>query len=433
MDYNVQKYLTEHVGPEGLPILNQEDWTFIHTKVEPDDFREELAEWIVTNKPPYPRKVSLQNPQKADNKFLELCSKNLESHVKPKEQTHDVLEKFDDYRRPYSSHGLGVIDCGASFNIISDYDMYEERMKCGSTHSPSPMEKWKDKKELAPLFKYFYRLGNDQLQIGTYIGAFRIGSYLATQFKPPVAKCIYEMTRAEKVLDTSCGWGDRLTAFYSSPKAKTYIGCDPNGDTWVRYQYMCRRYEKLLGFKGDPIKTVNDTYFTSQGKKTVTIFRSGAEDLPWDDLADDFDCTFTSPPYFATERYAEGSEFEDDQSWKKFGEYELWRDQFFIPVTEQSYLHCKEGGYCMVNILDPVVKGKRYRAGDDLIDYMEEKHEGSFLGQLGMRYMQRPKQTKSKEELDNFLKKCYIENIWVFRKGEERVPLFDRGLEDFFV
>ena len=70
MDYNVQKYLTEHVGPEGLPILNQEDWTFIHTKVEPDDFREELAEWIVTNKPPYPRKVSLQNPQKADNKFL---------------------------------------------------------------------------------------------------------------------------------------------------------------------------------------------------------------------------------------------------------------------------------------------------------------------------------------------------------------------------
>ena len=286
---------------------------------------------------------------------------------------------------------------------------------------------------LARLFKFFYRLGNKELQLGTYIGAFRIGSYLATQFKPPVAKAIYTMTRAEKVLDTSCGWGDRLTAFYASPKAKTYIGCDPNGDTWIRYQYLCRRYEKLLGFKGDPIKIVNDSCFTSKGTKTVTIFRSGAEDLPWDDLADDFDCTFTSPPYFATERYAEGSEFEDYQSWKKFGEYELWRDKFFIPVTEQSFLHCKEGGYCMVNILDPVVKGKRYRAGDDLIDHMEENHGDSFLGQLGMRYMQRPKKTKTKWELDNFLKKCYIENIWVFRKGEERVPLFSRGLEDFFV
>lgn len=428
-------FLKSHVDPDlQLPILNEEQWKEAHGIWTPDEFREGLARFIIENKPPYPRKISIQNSQQADNRFLDLCTLDMEKYIKPKDQTHDVMEKFDDYRRPYETHGLGVIDCGSEYNIISDYDMYEERMKCGSHTAPSPIDIWtKHEEKMARLFKFFYRLGNKELQLGTYIGAFRIGSYLATQFKPPVAKAIYTMTRAEKVLDTSCGWGDRLTAFYASPKAKTYIGCDPNGDTWIRYQYLCRRYEKLLGFKGDPIKIVNDSCFTSKGTKTVTIFRSGAEDLPWDDLADDFDCTFTSPPYFATERYAEGSEFEDDQSWKKFGEYELWRDKFFIPVTEQSFLHCKEGGYCMVNILDPVVKGKRYRAGDDLIDYMEENHGDSFLGQLGMRYMQRPKKTKTKWELDNFLKKCYIENIWVFRKGEERVPLFSRGLEDFFV
>ena len=428
-------FLKSHVDPDlQLPILNEEQWKEAHGIWTPDEFREGLARFIIENKPPYPRKISIQNSQQADNRFLDLCTLDMEKYIKPKDQTHDVMEKFDDYRRPYKTHGLGVIDCGSEYNIISDYDMYEERMKCGSHTAPSPIDIWtKHEEKMARLFKFFYRLGNKELQLGTYIGAFRIGSYLATQFKPPVAKAIYTMTRAEKVLDTSCGWGDRLTAFYASPKAKTYIGCDPNGDTWIRYQYLCRRYEKLLGFKGDPIKIVNDSCFTSKGTKTVTIFRSGAEDLPWDDLADDFDCTFTSPPYFATERYAEGSEFEDDQSWKKFGEYELWRDKFFIPVTEQSFLHCKEGGYCMVNILDPVVKGKRYRAGDDLIDHMEENHGDSFLGQLGMRYMQRPKKTKTKWELDNFLKKCYIENIWVFRKGEERVPLFSRGLEDFFV
>ena len=428
-------FLKSHVDPDlQLPILNEEQWKEAHGIWTPDEFREGLARFIIENRPPYPRKISIQNSQQADNRFLDLCTLDMEKYIKPKDQTHDVMEKFDDYRRPYETHGLGVIDCGSEYNIISDYDMYEERMKCGSHTAPSPIDIWtKHEEKMARLFKFFYRLGNKELQLGTYIGAFRIGSYLATQFKPPVAKAIYTMTRAEKVLDTSCGWGDRLTAFYASPKAKTYIGCDPNGDTWIRYQYLCRRYEKLLGFKGDPIKIVNDSCFTSKGTKTVTIFRSGAEDLPWDDLADDFDCTFTSPPYFATERYAEGSEFEDDQSWKKFGEYELWRDKFFIPVTEQSFLHCKEGGYCMVNILDPVVKGKRYRAGDDLIDHMEENHGDSFLGQLGMRYMQRPKKTKTKWELDNFLKKCYIENIWVFRKGEERVPLFSRGLEDFFV
>ena len=165
--------------------------------------------------------------------------------------------------------------------------------------------------------------------------------------------------------------------------------------------------------------------------KKVTIYRSGAEDLPWDEL-NDFDCTFTSPPYFATERYGEGGDFEDDQSWKKFGEYESWRDSFFIPVSENSYKSLKDGGYCMINILDPVVKGKRYRAGDDLIDHMEAKYNESFIGQIGMRYMQRAKKLP-KEELDKFMAKCYIENVWVFRKGDKGVPLFNNGLESFFV
>ena len=431
---DVQNFLTNRIGPEGLPTLNKEDWKSINARFTPEEIRNALAKFIIENKPPYPRKISIQNSQQADNRFLELCTLNMDKYIIPKDQTKDVLEKYDDYRRPYSSHGLGVINCGAEYNISSDYDMYGERMKCGSHTTPSPMEVWtKHEAKMARLFKFFYRLGNDELQLGTYIGAFRIGSYLATQFKPPVAKAIYTMTKAKKILDTSCGWGDRLAAFYATPKAETYIGCDPNGDTWVRYQYMCKRFENLLGFVGDPIKVINDTCFVSRGKKSVTIFRCGAEDLPWDDLADDFDCTFTSPPYFATELYAAGTEFEDDQSWKKFGEYGLWRDKFFIPVTEQSYLHCKEGGYCMINILDPKVKGKRYHASDDLIDYMEAKYSGAFIGQLGMRYMQRPKKTATKKDLDDFLSKCYIENIWCFRKGEERVPLFNKGLLEFFI
>ena len=90
---DVQNFLTNKVGSEGLPILNKEDWRTVHADVSSDDFREEIAEWIVMHEPPYPRKVSLQNPQKADNKFLELCAKSMDKHIKPVEQTHDVLEK----------------------------------------------------------------------------------------------------------------------------------------------------------------------------------------------------------------------------------------------------------------------------------------------------------------------------------------------------
>ena len=459
---DTQNFLTDKVGSEGLPILNEEDWIAIHSELTKDQFREAIAEWIVTNNPPYPRKISLQNPQKADKRFLELCRKSMSKHIIPKEQTKDVLEKFSDYKRPYSTHGLGVINCGAEFNVISDYPMYEERMKCGSHTSPSPMEKWQDKKELERIFKYFHRLDNKSLLFGKYISAFRLGSYLATQFKPPVAKAIYTMTRAKKILDTSSGWGDRLTGFYTTPKAEEYVGCDPNGDVWKKYPDMCKRYERLLGFKGDPIRYYNSEKFISEGNKKVTIYRLPAEDLPWETFDSDFDCAFTSPPYFATERYGEGGEFEDDQSWKKFSEYESWRDKFFLPVSEWSYKVLKEGGHCMINILDPVVKGKRYNASDDLIDYMEKNYEGSFIGQIGMRYMQRPKKItgedtksedkeydfeagglvrpkaptakdRSKDELDKFMAKCYIENIWCFRKGEEKYPLFNRDLlEKFF-
>ena len=54
------------------------------------------------------------------------------------------------------------------------------------------------------------------------------------------------MSNANKVLDTSCGWGDRLCGFYAS-NAKEYIGCDPNPNTYERYKKQCIEYERLLG------------------------------------------------------------------------------------------------------------------------------------------------------------------------------------------
>ena len=93
----------------------------------------------------------------------------------------------------------------------------------------------------------------------------------------------------------------------------------------------------------------------------------------------------------------------------------------------------------MVNILDPKVKGVRYRSGDELVDSLSEH----FIGQIGMRIMQRP-QGKSvfsdeegnfdKDAMNQFMNKVYIENIWYFGKNKK----FDvfrhtkRGtLEDF--
>ena len=300
--------------------------------------------------------------------------------------------------------------------------MNDLRMQCGSYGYKAPVTRWNDGDNLWGAFGPIFRGVNDHQELTprTYTMSFRLGTYIATQFKPIVAKVIYEMTNAKTVLDTSMGWGDRLTAFYAS-NATHYIGCDPNPNTFARYKEMIKFFDKLTG-----------------GKKTVQIYNCGAEDLPWDEI-ENVDCAFTSPPYFSTERYNEGGEKEELQSWAKFTKYETWRDNFYLPVSHNSFKSLSDRGVMMVNILDPKVKGKRYRSGDELVDSLR----GSFLGQIGMRIMQRPQGASvfkdedgnfDKNAMDEFMDKSYIENVWCFAR-DTTTDLFaatKRGtLEDF--
>ena len=152
------------------------------------------------------------------------------------------------------------------------------------------------------------------------------------------------------------------------------------------------------------------------------------------------DCAFTSPPYFSTERYNEGGEKEELQSWAKFNEYDKWRDEFYLPVAHNSFKSLSDNGVLMVNILDPKIKGKRYRSGDEIVESMKD----NFMGQIGMRIMQRP-QGKAvfsdetgkfdKDKMNEFMKKVYIENIWYFGKNKnlDIMSATRRGtLEEFF-
>jgi len=68
--------------------------------------------------------------------------------------------------------------------------------------------------------------------------------------------------------------------------------------------------------------------------------------------------------------------------------------------------------------MDPKVKGVRHRSGDELVDSLREH----WLGQVGMRIMQRPQgknKFKTHEELVEFMNKIYIENVWCFGKNKD--------------
>ena len=418
MNQELYEILKKSIDSTGLPVMNTSQFVATVDKFGKEDFRKTLAEYITNEKPPYPlKKFSVQ---KVIDTFYKLQKANFVNYISTSDK--EVLEKYNDYKYPYSKYGLGVIDGPNTFNYVSDYFMNDLRLSCGSYGFKAPITRWNEGDNIWGAFGPIFRGVNDKKHITrqTYEMSFRLGTYIATQFKPIVAKVIYEMSDAKTVLGTSMGWGDRLTGFYAS-NATHYIGCDPNPNTFARYKKMIEFYDKLTG-----------------GKKTTQIYNCGAEDLPWDEIKN-VDCAFTSPPYFSTERYNEGGEKEELQSWFKFNEYEKWRDDFYLPVSQKTFDSLSDNGVMMINILDPKIKNKRYRSGDELVDMLKD----NFMGQLGMRIMQRPQGASvfkdeegnfDKQKMDEFMNKIYIENVWYFAKNKN-TDIFKhtkRGtLEDF--
>ena len=400
-DKELYSYLGEHCNTNGVPVLNTGEFKYCTEKYGKDVFRETLSVYISEERPPFPFK-EISFGEMVDS-FRKLKKADYTKFITPTDQLErEVFEKYDDYKYNFAEHGLGLIDTPSVYNTCSDYFMNHLRLRCGSYSFKAPAQVWEEgtAKEIWRSIGAIWRgiNGKEELTPAVYMSAFRLGTYIATQFKPIVAKTIYNMTNAKTVLDTSMGWGDRLAGFFASD-ATHYIGCDPNPNTFKVYWEMVREFDNL-----------------AQGK-TVQLHRCGAEDLPWD-MIKDVDCAFTSPPYFSTEEYNKGGEFEEDQSWAKFNEYEKWRDEFYLPVALNSFNSLSDNGFLLTNIMDPKVKGVRYRSGDELVDSLSEH----WMGQVGMRIMQRPQGKnvfKTKEELEEFMNKIYIENVWCFGKNKD--------------
>ena len=403
------KYLNEYADENRLPIMDQQQFETVTNDIGKEQFRLDLADYIEEHRPKFPLKeISYEVMRQC---FKSLQKQDVWEYVKPVEQLEkNVKEKYDDYKYNFKDHGLGIIDAPSIFNDVSNYFHQHLRLNCGSFGFKAPIEVWEKGSSidiwrcLGPIWRGINGMkpvmvdGREELRGGklddkSYMSAFRLGTYIATQFKPNVAKTIYQMTNAKRVLDTSCGWGDRLAGFFTSD-AEEYIGCDPNPNTYKQYLKQVETYNSFL----------------SKPKK-VTLYNCGAEDLPWDKI-DNIDCAFTSPPYFSTERYNEGGEKEENQSWFKFDEYSKWRDDFYLPVAQKSFERSK---HMFVNIMDPNIKNKRYYSSDELVDSLKD----NFVGQIGMRIMQRPKSDKlfkSEEEKAEFMNRIYIENVWCFSK-----------------
>ena len=416
----IVEYFSKNCDDRGIPEISFDGWQNLITTYEKDDIRNALAEYVHRNNIPFP--IKRIHKDDFGNLFIRFCMK---SHLPLYKEFDDVQERYD-YKYKYSDKPLGVIDKTHAFNDVSDYFQQENRMKCGSNASLAPMEIWNDKDNLSRMNWIFWRNGvmeDSGVNEKTFRSSFRLGTYTATQFKPSVAKAIYEKHEAVNVLDTSCGWGDRLAGFYATLTTKLYVGCDPNPEVFEVYKKQCVAYEELLG--ATPVLTESEDYFECVGKKTVKIWRKPCEDVNWDLYINTFDLYFTSPPYFDTETYGTTTDKTEDQSWSRYNSFDAWKYNFFFKVTDLVWKTIKSDGYMMINIIEPRSRrGVRLKLCDDMVETFESFEGSNYIGKIGMRMVARP----NTQELNS----VFIEPVWVFRKNNSSYIDDDKlTIEDF--
>jgi hypothetical protein len=417
---SILSYFDQYKDGRGIPHIPNSDWRNFITQYGKRDIKDSLTEYIIANKLPFPSK-EISHAEMAE--LFDRFSKT--SMLNQYKYPSSVFERAD-YKYKYSDKPLGVIDKSHTYNSVSNYFQQENRMKCGSNQCSSPWDIWHSRKLLDDMNWHFWRLGTlgkSDVCENTFRSAFRIGTYTATQFKPNVAKALYEKHDAKVVLDTSCGWGDRLAGFYATPCTEMYVGCDPNPDVYNMYKTQCVEYEKQLGY--NPVLKDHGDHFTCDGSKKVIIYNLPSEDVDWSLYENTFDFYFTSPPYYETERYA--ANHSSTQSWQRYPTFEDWKNNFFFRVNKMIWKTLKDSAYMMINIIEPrTSKGTRLNLCDDMVDDILTYPNAYYLGKIGMRMQARPHAIVNANK-----NSIFVEPIWVFRKNDQSYPINTDSLIEF--
>ena len=161
MNEELYQILKSSVDNTGLPVMNSIQFISVTDKFGKEEFRKTLADFITNEKPPYPLKEF--NLQKVIDTFHKLKKADYTKFITTSDK--EVIEKYDDYKYPYSKYGLGVIDGPNVFNYVSDYFMNDLRMACGSYGFKSPIQRWNDGDNIWGAFGPIWRGVNDAKEL----------------------------------------------------------------------------------------------------------------------------------------------------------------------------------------------------------------------------------------------------------------------------
>jgi hypothetical protein len=253
---------------------------------------------------------------------------------------------------------------------------------------------------------------------GTLRGCLHLRKYTCSQFRPSVAKALYDKFEAKTVLDFSMGWGDRLAGFYAGNTTEHYVGLDPKVDNHPLYNKQRDFYNKHMSF--------------FENDKRSDFYAVPAEEFNFNKYDNYFDMVFTSPPYYNVEHYSQ----DDTQSFKRYKNVEDWNKYFLHTVLTNVCASVRLHGIVAINISDVFsVSGKGQKRWLEITNPMNDHLYSlgmEYVGAIGMEMSKRPNsagagmvfQGSAPNEwtddaisrVDNSINKVFCEPIWLWRK-----------------
>jgi hypothetical protein len=406
------KYFDKFKDMDSYLYIDEKEWTYIKDNFDKDDVKLSLAKIAMTYEPPY-QEISINKARKSFNKLKGVNWRELILEGEWFARAADgytVPLVYNDKPLYFKRHNIG--------NESSNYFQQKNRWIPDAAAYPGPSRTWKTEKFMVTLMGAAYSLKVSKINRSILRTMLSLRKYICSQFKPSVAKSLYDMFESKNVLDFSAGWGDRLAGFYAANTTEFYLGIDPRTENHPLYEEQAKYYSEQLGF--------------FDKKKTSKFLEVPAEDADLNEYSGFMDIVFTSPPYFNIERYST----DETQSWVRHKSIDDWNELFLHKALDNVWTTLKKGGHLIVNISDVYTNHKWsnqrewLKICDPMIEYMKTHLNSEFIGVIGMEMAKRPNcagignKVTEDDNMDEFetevVEKQYVgtfcEPMWIWRK-----------------
>jgi hypothetical protein len=326
MEKNIKEYFKKFYNMKPYLYIPEDEWQMIMKTWEKEEVVESLSEVLHTYPCPIPE-ISEEDTLKSLNKLKGV-------------QFNDILVEGKWFPRNENQYNYPLTDLyfkkDNSGNNASNGFHIQNRWKVDWVRTPSGWRTWQTVKGIKTIVRAFYTLEQvlTKVDLQSIRMATTLRKYVASQFKPSIAKGFYDYFKSVNVLDFSAGWGDRLAGFYCGETTKSFVGIDPNTNNHPNYKKQVEFYKKHQTFFEEP--------------KEVELICSPAEDVDFTKYENHFDTIFTSPPYFNVEKYSD----EDTQSYKRYTNIDSWNKDFLHFTLDKLIFTLKKDGILAVNISD---------------------------------------------------------------------------------